>query len=49
MSQKNEVRHRSNCPIAVETTVTLADSSKPNVPVPKRKEDAKQTLYLNRI
>jgi hypothetical protein len=48
MSQKNQVRHRSNCPVAVETTVTLAECSKPNVPQ-KRKEDAKQTLYLKRI
>ncbi|MCL4430526.1 MAG: hypothetical protein M1167_07210 [Chloroflexi bacterium] len=49
MSQKKQVRHQSNCPVAVETTVTLADISKPDVPSQKRKEDAKQTLYLNRI
>jgi len=45
MSQKNEVRHRSKCQITAKTTVTLASS----VPSQKRKEDAKQTLYLNRI
>ena len=45
MSQKNEVRHRSKCQVAVETTVALASSA----PVQKRKEDAKQTLYLNRV
>jgi hypothetical protein len=45
MSQKNEVRHRVNCEITAKTTVTLAL----NVPMQKRKEDAKQTLYLNRI
>jgi hypothetical protein len=49
MSQKNQVRHRSNCSVAVETMATLADCSKPKVPSQKRKEDAKQTLYLNRI
>lgn len=48
MSQKNESRQRSNCPKTVETTVVLADGSI-NVPAQKRKEDAKQTLYLNRI
>jgi hypothetical protein len=49
MSQKNNVRHRSNCQVAIETTATLTAGSKPNVPSPKRKEQAKQTLYLNRI
>ncbi len=49
MSHKNYVRHRSNCHVAVETTVTLADGGSKNVPSQKRKEDAKQTLYLNRI
>jgi hypothetical protein len=49
MSQKNEVRHRSNCPVAIETSATLVDGSSSNVPLKKRKEDAKQTLYLNRI
>jgi hypothetical protein len=49
MSQKNQVRHRSNCPVTVETMVTLAECSIPKVPTQKRKEDAKQTLYLNRI
>jgi hypothetical protein len=49
MSQQNEVRHRSTCQITAKPTVTLADGRKPNVPSQKRKEDAKQTLYLNRI
>ena len=49
MSQKNQVRHQSNCPVAVETTVALANTGSSNVPTQKRKEDAKQTLYLNRI
>jgi hypothetical protein len=43
------VRHNLNCQIAVETTATITDGSKPNVPSQKRKEDAKQALYLNRI
>ena len=49
MSQKNEVRHRANCQITAKTTVTPADASKLNVPSQKRKEEAKKTLYLNRI
>jgi hypothetical protein len=49
MSQKNEVRHRTNCQITTKATVTAADARKPTVPSQKRKEDAKKTLYLNRI
>lgn len=49
MSQKNEVRHSSNCHVTVETTVALANSGRSNVPLQKRKEEAKQALYLNRI
>ena len=45
MSQKNEVRHRANCQVAVEATVAVATK----VPIQKRKEDAKQALYLNRV
>jgi hypothetical protein len=45
MSQKNDVRHRSNCQITAEAAVKLA----PIVPSQKRKEEAKKTLYLNRI
>ncbi len=49
MSQKNEVRHRSHCQITAKTTVTTAGDNVPNVPSQKRKEEAKKTLYLNRI
>jgi len=49
MSQKNEARHLSNCQIAAESTVIATDVSTLNVPSRKRKEDAKQILYLNRI
>jgi hypothetical protein len=49
MSQQKQARHNTNLRIAVESTVTLADGNKPKVPSQKRKEDAKQTLYLNRI
>jgi hypothetical protein len=49
MSQKNEARHLSNCQIAAESTVIATDVSTLNVPSRKRKEDAKQSLYLNRI
>ncbi len=45
MAQKNEVRHSAKCQITAKTTVTLAST----VPSQKRKEDAKKTLYLNRI
>jgi hypothetical protein len=45
MSQKNAVRYRANCQITAETTVALASS----VPSQKQKEEAKQTLYLNRV
>jgi hypothetical protein len=45
MQQKNEARHCTNYQVAIETTVTLDE----NVPSQKRKEDAKQILYLNRI
>jgi hypothetical protein len=49
MPQKNEVRQQSNCPITVETTIALVNGSNENMPSQKRKEDAKQVLYLNRI
>jgi hypothetical protein len=48
MSQKNEVRHNSNGPITVKTTVKLLSCSS-KVPSQKRKEEAKPTLYLNRV
>jgi hypothetical protein len=49
MSQKNKARHLSNCQITAESAVITTDSSTSNVPTRKRKEDAKQILYLNRI
>jgi hypothetical protein len=49
MSQKNEVRHPVNCQITAQTTDISAQGSSSNVPLQKRKEDAKQTLYINRI
>jgi hypothetical protein len=49
MSQKNKARHLSNCQITAENAVITMDSSTSNVPAPKRKDDAKQTLYINRI
>jgi hypothetical protein len=48
MQQKNETRHCTKYQVAIETAVTL-EENKPNVPSQKRKEDAKQILYLNRI
>ncbi len=45
MSQKNAVRHRVNCQITAKTTVSAA----PKMPSQNRKEDANQTLYLNRV
>ena len=49
MSQKNKARHLSNCQMATESAVIATDGSTSNVPTQKRKEDAKQILYLNRI
>ena len=49
MAQNNIARHSSNCPIAAQSPVIAASDSTPNVPMQKRKEDAKQILYLNRI
>jgi hypothetical protein len=49
MSQKNQVRYQSNCQEVIETPVVIAAGSGKDVPSQKRKEDAKQTLYLNRI
>ena len=45
MSQKNAVRHRVNCQITAKTTVAATS----NVSAQNRKEDANQTLYLNRV
>jgi hypothetical protein len=46
MSQKNVARHRVICQITAQTTVKAEAS---NVPMQNKKEDAKQTLYLNRV
>jgi hypothetical protein len=45
MAQKNKARHHANYQITGKTTVTVV----PNMPTQKKKEDAKQTLYINRI
>lgn len=44
MSQKNQARHPKN-----RQTVVLAASNGMSVPSQKRKEDAQQEIYLNRI
>ncbi len=49
MVQKNETRHLSNCQIAAERSVISADVTTSHVPVQKRKEDAEQILYLDRV
>ena len=55
MSQRNEkVRHLSNCRITPEgipkeCVVIAAESRSSNVPSQKRKEEANQLFYLNRI
>ena len=46
MSQKNQARHQ----MKVESTAVIAaECINQNVPSKKRKEEAKQALYLNRI
>jgi hypothetical protein len=45
MSQKNALRHSVSCQITAKTTAITASS----VPVQNKREDAKQTLYLNRV
>jgi hypothetical protein len=49
MDRKNKARHVTNCQIASATALISADGSTSNVPSSKRKEDAKQILYLNRV
>ena len=46
MTQQNQVRHRK---IIAETTAVTTDAVVRKMPSKKRKEDAKQALYLNRI
>jgi hypothetical protein len=45
MSQKNAVRHHPKCQITAQTAV-IEES---NVSSQKNKEDAKQTLFINRV
>jgi hypothetical protein len=45
MSQKNAVRHQPKYQITAQIAVIEAS----NVPLQKNKEDAKQTLYINRV
>ncbi len=45
MSQKNAVTHHQKCQITIQTTVI----EKSNMPSQKSKEDAEQTLYINRV
>jgi hypothetical protein len=45
MSQKNALRHSVNCQITAKPVVTAAS----NVSAQNKKEDANQTLYLNRV
>ena len=49
MAQKKQARHLSNCQITAENAVITTTGSTSNVPKQKRKEDAKKTLYINRI
>jgi len=49
MAKKNEARHPSKCKLAAESAVIAMSDTKSNVPLQKRKEDAKQILYLNRV
>ena len=49
MSQKKQARHITNCQVASTAAVISADGSTSNAPLPNRKEDAKQILYLNRV
>ena len=49
MSQKDKTRHISNCQMAAEGAVITTDGSTSKVPMQKRKEDAKEILYLDRI
>ena len=49
MAQKKQARHLSNCQITAENAVITTSGSTSNVPMQKRKEDAKKILYINRI
>jgi hypothetical protein len=47
MSQKNKTSRLHDCVVA--PAITIADSGNLDVLLQKRKEQAKQTLYLNRV
>ncbi len=49
MAQKKQARHLTNCKLVSATALISADASTSSVPLSKRKEDAKQILYLNRV
>jgi hypothetical protein len=50
MSQKNKAGHCSNCQMPAEKAVISSDvNSTIDVSTQKRKEEAKQILYLNRV
>jgi hypothetical protein len=49
MSQQEKTRHFANSQITTEGAVITTDGNTPNVPGQKRKEDAKQILYLDRV
>ncbi len=49
MAQKKQAGHLSNCQITAENAVISTYDSIIKVPKQKRKEDAKKTLYINRI
>ncbi len=55
MSQENaEAKQVQTCRLLPDSipkgcAVISAESSKPKVPLQKRKEEAKETLYLNRV
>jgi hypothetical protein len=48
MSQKKEARQLSDCQIIAESAV-ISTGSTTNVPAQKRKLDAEEILYLNRV
>ncbi len=48
MSKETRKRHESDCQ-AAEAAFVIVGGKVSNVPPKKRKEDAKPTLYLNRI
>jgi len=49
MSQKNKAGHRVNCQTTAQNAVITAEVSASNVSTQKRKDEAKQILYINRV